>query len=99
MTEQQLIDIEQLLSVTPTALKNGRRRKKRPNPAGILARSELNDTFFNDDLELITGRKKFLVYGEYAGGFGGFDRRTELDKDDEVDRGVKELKSVNFFMT
>ena len=42
-----------------------------------------------EDLELITGRKKFLVYGEYAGGFQNFDRNSELDQDDEVDREVK----------
>ena len=28
-TEQQLVDIENLLSVTPTSLKNGRRRNQR----------------------------------------------------------------------
>ena len=49
-----------------------------------MARSGLNGTFLDDDLELITGRKKYLVYGEYAGSFENFDRLEELDGDDEV---------------
>ena len=85
----QLIDVESL-TYTPLTLKNGKRRKQKIPATGIAARSELNGTFFEDDLELITGRKKFLVYGEYAGGFDKFDRFNELDQNDEVDRGVKE---------
>ena len=93
----QLIDVESL-TFTPLTLKNGKRRKQKISATGIAARSELNGTFFEDDLELITGRKKFLVYGEYAGGFDKFDRLNELDQNDEVDRGVKETWIYLSFM-
>ena len=69
---EDLIDIEDI-DLNPFT-RGGRRKNRpktnqeRPNPAGIAARSELNLTdFWDDDLELITGRKKFLLYGEYAG--------------------------------
>ena len=69
---EDLIDIEDI-DLNPFA-RGGRKKNRpktaqdRPNPAGIAARSELNLTdFWDDDLELITGRKKFLLYGEYAG--------------------------------
>ena len=85
-----------MTSHTPLTLKNGKRRNNsKTSPSGIAARSELNGTFFEDDLELIIGRKKFLVYGEYAGGFSNFDRGEELDQGDEVDREVKDRISNN----
>ena len=69
---EDLIDIEDI-DLNPFT-RGGRKKNRpkanqeRPNPAGIAARSELNLTdFWDDDLELITGRKKFLLYGEYAG--------------------------------
>ena len=71
---KDLIDIEDI-DLNPFT-RGGRKKNRpkanqeRPNPAGIAARSELNLTdFWDDDLELITGRKKFLLYGEYAGKF------------------------------
>jgi len=92
---EDLIDIEDI-DLNPFT-RGGRKKNRlkanqeRPNPAGIAVRSELNLTdFWDDDLELITGRKKFLLYGEYAGGFEKFNREVELDKSDEVDRDVKD---------
>ena len=38
-------------------------------------------------------RKKWLQYGEYAGGFQNFDRKTEIDIEDEIDAKIKDLKS------
>merc|ERR1712037_379898 len=43
-------------------------------------------------------RKKWLVYGEYAGGFANFNRKEEIDhEDDEVDEEIKRQKSKGKF--
>ena len=102
LDEPELIDVEELENNLSNdferSTRNGRKwAGNRPNPIGIAARSEINstlDSYFDDDLELITGRKKFLVYGEYAGGFAKFNREVELDKNDEVDLAVKERISA-----
>jgi len=45
-------------------------------------------------------RKKWLVYGEYAGGFANFNRKDEIDhEDDEVDEEIKRQKSAGKFDT
>ena len=45
-------------------------------------------------------RKKWLVYGEYAGGFANFNRKEEIDhEDDEVDEEIKRQKSAGKFDT
>ena len=44
-------------------------------------------------------RKKWLKYGEYAGGFLNFNRLEEIDQDDSVDTTIKDLKSGGAFGT
>lgn len=67
---------------------------------GVTSKSE--ETLSSDDNSLITedfARKKWLKYGEYAGGFENFNRLEEIDQDDSVDTQIKNLKSGGAFGT
>ena len=64
--------------------------------------SETEETLSSYDNSLITddfARKKWLKYGEYAGGFENFNRLEEIDQDDSVDTQIKNLKSGGAFGT
>ena len=47
----------------------------------------------------LLSRKKWLKYGEYAGGFKHFNRDKEIDPEDEVDLAIKDLKSEGQYGT
>ena len=63
---------------------------------GLTSRGRLSDNRrkLSENSIVAFQRKKWLKYGEYAGGFQNFDRDNELDLEDEVDLKIKELKSL-----